>query len=210
MVFKLLISRFIFTNSGNAILALASNAMHFLWKWQRNDRNSTGKATASMAPQLWQPSSGILMTNDVTDSNPEEAVPCFAMSKNDSYVMSASGGKISLFNMITFKVEHQVDNVGSDGVSELLLAFPEVQSKYLAFLSAVLDKSGKLDDIVADKVEECGDILVGKVDQEEVIDKVYPRDFMQRGRVRVMLKKDDGTLFNPAVSSSESRKNMKI
>lgn len=60
-----------------------------------------------MAPQLWQPPSGIMMTNDVTDSNPEEAVPCFALSKNDSYVMSASGGKISLFNMMTFKVMHE-------------------------------------------------------------------------------------------------------
>ncbi|TXG69424.1 hypothetical protein EZV62_004359 [Acer yangbiense] len=97
------ISRLIFTNSGNAILALASNAIHLLWKWQRSDRNSSGKATASVSPQLWQPPSGILMTNDVTDSNPEEAVPCFALSKNDSYVMSASGGKISLFNMMTFK-----------------------------------------------------------------------------------------------------------
>ncbi|PPR80534.1 hypothetical protein GOBAR_AA40176 [Gossypium barbadense] len=97
------ISRLIFTNSGNAILALASNAIHLLWKWQRSDRNSNGKATASVAPQLWQPSSGILMTNDVADTNPLEAVPCFALSKNDSYVMSASGGKISLFNMMTFK-----------------------------------------------------------------------------------------------------------
>lgn len=44
------------------------------------------------------------MTNDIGDTNPEEAVPCFALSKNDSYVMSASGGKISLFNMMTFKV----------------------------------------------------------------------------------------------------------
>lgn len=44
------------------------------------------------------------MTNDITDINPEEAVSCFALSKNDSYVMSASGGKISLFNMMTFKV----------------------------------------------------------------------------------------------------------
>lgn len=44
------------------------------------------------------------MTNDISDTNPEEAVPCFALSKNDSYVMSASGGKISLFNMMTFKV----------------------------------------------------------------------------------------------------------
>ncbi|KAL5574531.1 hypothetical protein UlMin_016230 [Ulmus minor] len=97
------ISRLIYTNSGNAILALASNAIHLLWKWQRNERNSTGKATASVSPQLWQPTSGILMTNDVADSNPEESVPCFALSKNDSYVMSASGGKISLFNMMTFK-----------------------------------------------------------------------------------------------------------
>lgn len=44
------------------------------------------------------------MTNSVADSSPEEAIHCFALSKNDSYVMSASGGKISLFNMMTFKV----------------------------------------------------------------------------------------------------------
>ena len=44
------------------------------------------------------------MTNDIRETNPEDAVPCFALSKNDSYVMSVSGGKISLFNMMTFKV----------------------------------------------------------------------------------------------------------
>ncbi|VAI07630.1 unnamed protein product [Triticum turgidum subsp. durum] len=97
------ISRLIYTNSGVAILALASNAVHLLWKWPRNERNSTGKATASVSPQLWQPPSGILMTNDTIDNSPDEAVHCFALSKNDSYVMSASGGKISLFNMMTFK-----------------------------------------------------------------------------------------------------------
>ncbi|KAJ6802893.1 topless-related protein 1-like isoform X1 [Iris pallida] len=96
------VSRLIYTNSGMAILALASNAVHKLWKWQKTDRH-TGKATTSVPPQLWQPSSGILMTNEITDVNPEEAVHCFALSKNDSYVMSASGGKISLFNMMTFK-----------------------------------------------------------------------------------------------------------
>ncbi|GAB2300307.1 Topless- protein 4 [Dionaea muscipula] len=97
------VSRLIYTNSGLAVLALASNAVHKLWKWQRNDRNMNAKATASVMPQLWQPSSGILMTNDLSDTNPEDAVSCFALSKNDSYVMSASGGKISLFNMMTFK-----------------------------------------------------------------------------------------------------------
>ncbi|XP_019452615.1 PREDICTED: topless-related protein 4-like isoform X3 [Lupinus angustifolius] len=97
------VSRLIYTNQGVAILALAANAVHKLWKWQRNDRNPSGKASASIHPQLWQPSTGILMTNDIGDTNPEEAVSCFALSKNDSYVMSASGGKISLFNMMTFK-----------------------------------------------------------------------------------------------------------
>ncbi|XP_039015604.1 topless-related protein 2-like [Hibiscus syriacus] len=43
------------------------------------------------------------MTNDVP-KNFEDTVPCIGLSKNDSYVMSACGGKVSLFNMMTFKV----------------------------------------------------------------------------------------------------------
>ncbi|XP_056162480.1 topless-related protein 4-like isoform X13 [Syzygium oleosum] len=108
------VSRLIYTNSGHAILALSSNAVHKLWKWARNDQNLTGrvrnlsfheigKATTSVVPQLWQPYGGNLMTNDTSDTNPEDAVPCFALSKNDSYLISVSGGKISLFNMMTFK-----------------------------------------------------------------------------------------------------------
>ncbi|URD97488.1 CTLH [Musa troglodytarum] len=96
--------RLLYTNSGLAVLALGSNAIHKLWKWTRNERNPSGKSTASVAPQLWQPSNGILMTNETSDNNPEEATACIALSKNDSYVMSASGGKVSLFNMMTFKV----------------------------------------------------------------------------------------------------------
>lgn len=64
------------------------------------------KATASVVPQHWQPNSGLLMTNDISGVNLEEAVPCIALSKNDSYVMSAAGGKVSLFNMMTFKVSN--------------------------------------------------------------------------------------------------------
>ncbi|XP_022732514.1 protein TPR3-like isoform X2 [Durio zibethinus] len=98
------ISRLIYTNAGNAILALAANATHLLWKWPQNDLNWSGKATTSVAPQLWQPRScSRMMTNDLTGSKLEEAVPCLALSKNDSYLLSASGGIISLFNMLTFK-----------------------------------------------------------------------------------------------------------
>ncbi|KAK4793242.1 hypothetical protein SAY86_023677 [Trapa natans] len=35
------------------------------------------------------------------------------------------------------------------------------------------------------------------------IDKAYPRDFMQIGRVRVCLKREDGTLVNPAIRSKK-------
>ncbi|XP_039044303.1 topless-related protein 1-like [Hibiscus syriacus] len=99
------ISRLIYTNAGNAILALASNATHLLWKWPRNDLNLSGKATTDVPPQLWQPKSGPQrMINDITGITPEEAVPFFALSKNESYLLSTSGGRISLFNMLTFKI----------------------------------------------------------------------------------------------------------
>ncbi|KAL6293086.1 hypothetical protein ACE6H2_001228 [Prunus campanulata] len=97
------VARLLYTNSGSGILALGSNGVQKLWKWSRNEQNPSGKATASVVPQHWQPNSGLLMTNDVPE-NFEEAVPCIALSKNDSYVMSACGGKVSLFNMMTFKV----------------------------------------------------------------------------------------------------------
>ncbi|KAK6237006.1 hypothetical protein SCA6_012343 [Theobroma cacao] len=103
------ISRLIYTNAGNAILALASNATHLLWKWPQNDLNLSGKATTNVPPQLWQPRScSQPMTNDLTGRKLEEAVPCLALSKNNSYLLSASGGTISLFNMLTFKIKSRL------------------------------------------------------------------------------------------------------
>ncbi|XP_061371961.1 topless-related protein 3-like isoform X2 [Gastrolobium bilobum] len=96
--------RLLYTNSGAGLLALGSNGVQKLWKWARSEQNPTGKATAGIVPQHWQPNSGLLMTNDISGVNLDEAVPCIALSKNDSYVMSACGGKVSLFNMMTFKV----------------------------------------------------------------------------------------------------------
>ncbi|KAF4389811.1 hypothetical protein F8388_009944 [Cannabis sativa] len=96
--------RLLYTNSAISLLALGSNGVQKLWKWGRSDQNPNGKATANVVPQRWQTSSGLVMTNDVSGVNLDEAVPCVALSKNDSYVMSACGGKVSLFNMMTFKV----------------------------------------------------------------------------------------------------------
>jgi len=97
------VARLLYTNSGFGILALGFNGVQKLWKWSRNEQNPSGKATASIVPQHWLPNTGLVMTNDAPE-NYEEAVPCIALSKNDSYVMSACGGKVSLFNMMTFKV----------------------------------------------------------------------------------------------------------
>ncbi|KAG6472557.1 hypothetical protein ZIOFF_070023 [Zingiber officinale] len=96
--------RLIYTNSGCSLLALGSNAVHKLWQWPCDERNPSGKSTTSVAPQLRQPPNGILMTNERSDNNPEEATACIALSKNDSYATSASCGKVSLLNMRTFKV----------------------------------------------------------------------------------------------------------
>ena len=76
--------------------------------WRRFLKSVCLKATANVVPQHWQPNSGLLMANDVSGVNLEESVPCIALSKNDSYVMSACGGKVSLFNMMTFKVSHSI------------------------------------------------------------------------------------------------------
>ncbi|CAL2273347.1 unnamed protein product [Prunus armeniaca] len=51
------ISRLVYTNGGDAILVLASNAIHFLWKWPK-DLNSGGAATPKVHPNLWKPRSG--------------------------------------------------------------------------------------------------------------------------------------------------------
>nr|GME10216.1 topless-related protein 3-like isoform X2 [Ipomoea batatas] len=98
------VTRLLYTNSGIGILALSSNGIQKLWKWPNNEQNPTEKVTTNSAPQHWQPSSGLLMINDVVDVNLEKVVPCIDLSKNDSYIVSAAGGKVSLFNIMTFKV----------------------------------------------------------------------------------------------------------
>ncbi|XP_066363757.1 uncharacterized protein [Miscanthus floridulus] len=99
------VMRLLYTDNGLALLALSSNAVHKLWKWEHRDKNPRGKSSKSVPPVLWQPENGIPMTNDTIDGNdPKQATACTALSKNDQYLISASGGKVSLFNMMTFKV----------------------------------------------------------------------------------------------------------
>lgn len=41
--FSMQVVKLIYTNSGGAILVLAENAVHKLWKWQKSERNLLGK-----------------------------------------------------------------------------------------------------------------------------------------------------------------------
>ncbi|KAL4565122.1 hypothetical protein LXL04_029207 [Taraxacum kok-saghyz] len=97
--------RLIYTNVGLGLLALASNGIHKLWKWQQSERHPSGESSASVVPRFWQPKNGAVMCNDVSQSkSDEESAACIDLSKNNGYIISASGGKVSLFNMFTFKV----------------------------------------------------------------------------------------------------------
>ncbi|CAL8151190.1 unnamed protein product [Prunus armeniaca] len=100
--------RLFYTNGGDAILVLASNGIHFLWKWPQ-DLKSSGVATLKVHPNLWKPRRGLgLMNNDLPSTNPEDSMSCFDLSKNDSYLISATGGMISIFDMTTFKTMKKV------------------------------------------------------------------------------------------------------
>lgn len=44
--------RLLYTNNGVALLALGSNAVHKLWKWQRTDRNPNGKVRVESCSYL--------------------------------------------------------------------------------------------------------------------------------------------------------------
>lgn len=51
----------------------------------------------SQVVQLWQPTNGIVMSNETGDNNmTEESTGCIALSKNEFYVMTTSRGKVSV------------------------------------------------------------------------------------------------------------------
>nr|XP_017224939.1 PREDICTED: topless-related protein 3-like [Daucus carota subsp. sativus] len=98
------VSQLLYTNAGTGILVLGSSGFQMLYKWVRHENNPSGKATAKELPHLWKPSSGLLMANDIAGVDLQKSSPCIALTKNDSYVMSACGGKVSVFNALTYGV----------------------------------------------------------------------------------------------------------
>ncbi|KAK7383490.1 hypothetical protein VNO78_29169 [Psophocarpus tetragonolobus] len=98
------IVRLAYNNAGNAIIALASNGIHLVWAWLRTDLNLDNKASTQFGPKLWHPKDGPqYMINDLSNVKLGNNVSCLALSKVDGYIISTSGGMVSLFNIMTFK-----------------------------------------------------------------------------------------------------------
>ncbi|KAM0932800.1 putative transcription factor WD40-like family [Dioscorea sansibarensis] len=102
--------RLIYSHSGDAIWALASNGINKLWQWKKMGKDSTAKADVSKQPQLKTPSGDKVLANELSGAASKETLHWFALSNNDSYLMSVSGGSVSLYNaflqkqMTTFKI----------------------------------------------------------------------------------------------------------
>ncbi|MCD9639571.1 WD domain protein [Datura stramonium] len=95
--------RLMYTHAGNDLLALVADGHHLLWRWSKSGSNLTGQTTTKCTPQLRQPQSGLLLTNSLPSSDAGAVSPCLALTKNDSYAISASGGAVSIINILKFK-----------------------------------------------------------------------------------------------------------
>ncbi|XP_078434673.1 topless-related protein 2-like [Wolffia australiana] len=115
----------LYESFANGLLVLGSDGIPRLWKWAQNEQNPSGKATASEAPTQFQPASDILMTNDKPECESETATPCMAISNNGYYIVTAFGGMISLFNLLTFKVLSKFKNLPPPPRSTCLAFFPD-------------------------------------------------------------------------------------
>ncbi|GJN12369.1 hypothetical protein PR202_ga30641 [Eleusine coracana subsp. coracana] len=90
----------LYINDGMSLLALGSNAIHKLWNYKDDAKNHREVRIEN----VMHLANGFVMKNDTSHGNAEEATACMALSKNESCVLPASGGKVSVFNTTTFKI----------------------------------------------------------------------------------------------------------
>ncbi|GKU87283.1 hypothetical protein SLEP1_g1709 [Rubroshorea leprosula] len=91
------VARLIYSYSGDSIVALTDDATHKLRMWP-NYQHSSGKANENAQSWVYQLSNGLTMNNEIGKL---PCNPCLAL--NGPYLLSASGGKISVFNLDTFE-----------------------------------------------------------------------------------------------------------
>ncbi|XP_027941837.1 topless-related protein 1-like [Vigna unguiculata] len=142
-----------YNNTGNSILALASNGIHLVWLWPRTGFNLDGKASVQVCPQLQQPKDGFqVMINDLSSVKCANPVSCFALSKQGGYVISTSGGMISLFNMVSYKTLRTI--MSPPPMVTCLAFYPEDNNIFgIGFDDSTLSIYNVRDDQVLQKLE---------------------------------------------------------
>ncbi|XP_048332375.2 topless-related protein 1-like isoform X2 [Ziziphus jujuba] len=94
-----------YTNEGDAVLSLAKYS-HQLWQWP-GQVNTMDQPWVSLLD-------GALRMNNEYDGINQEAVPaCFAFNRTESYLYSASEGKVYVFDMNTLKKADSIMNLPS-------------------------------------------------------------------------------------------------
>lgn len=99
--------RVVYPHSSAGLLALGSDGIVTVWKWQSEEQNPSGKATTRVLPQQWKPKSpnteNVMATEHASGVHIDDSMACLSLSRTDSYVLSAYGGMASVFDVRTFK-----------------------------------------------------------------------------------------------------------
>ncbi|GLJ41791.1 hypothetical protein SUGI_0864910 [Cryptomeria japonica] len=91
------IVQLLYTNSGSNVLALDFNASHKRWIWTCNEDSPIGKVTITI------PTGFDSATHDSSYKDPEKQISCMVLSKNDKFILSTSGGEVSLLTLEKLK-----------------------------------------------------------------------------------------------------------
>ncbi|XP_057826168.2 protein TOPLESS-RELATED PROTEIN 2 isoform X3 [Cryptomeria japonica] len=91
------IVQLVYTKSGSNVLALDSNASHKRWIWTCNEGNPTGKVTTTI------PTGFESATHGSSHKDPGKQISCMVLSNNDRYILSCSGGEVSLLTLEKLK-----------------------------------------------------------------------------------------------------------
>ncbi|CAI0379950.1 unnamed protein product [Linum tenue] len=95
-------------------------------------------------------------------------------------------------------IRRTMDEQGSDNIKKWIVLYPVyINSKKTIADGRRIGAQKACENPTCIEIADCCKHLSLRYAIEP--DKAYPRDFMQRGRVRVLLKREDGTPYNPSI-----------
>lgn len=96
------VTRVLYTPTGASIIALGSNGVHKVWNWEMKETQSIAKAMRQAPCDLWRPNFETEMINELRE-NGDRARAWFSLDKTGTFLLSASGGEVSVYSMNSLK-----------------------------------------------------------------------------------------------------------